>query len=86
MISIFPRKVVNLGSSRLGGTLWNIDKSTFTHVPMSFKISSIGFVDLLDMHGGHEDIVVFSTKSFIVLPSIFRSLVHFELIFTYSRR
>ena len=52
MTSIFPRKVVDLGSSRLGGTLWNIAKSTYTHVPMLLKISSIGFVDLLVVHKG----------------------------------
>ena len=52
MTSIFPRKVVDLGSSRLGGTLWNIAKSTYTHVPMLLKISGIGFVDLLVVHKG----------------------------------
>lgn len=36
--------------------------------------------------GEHENILVFSTKSFIVLRSILRSQIHFELIFVYGMR
>ena len=53
----------------------------------SFVVSASGVISKIHCQiQGHENLPLFSSKSFTILAVIFRLLIHFELIFAYGVR